>query len=296
MARTATTNPVERVGRQAGQAVEDVARSPWVEWLARFGYAARGVVYGLIGILALKTAFGTGGATTDTHGAVQAIAQQSRFLLILVAIGLFGYALWRFVQAVVDPEHKGTDPKGLAQRGAMLASGISYGFLAVAAARIAGGSQSAAQGADGGTQGMTANLMAQPFGRWLVALAGIAMIVSGLYQLSSGWKEKFRRHLRLDEMPAALQHRVVQTGKLGLISRGFVFLMIGMFLIVAAWQADPTEARGLGGALATLAQQPYGPWLLGLVALGLLAFGVYSLVESRYRRIVLNPGQAPARP
>lgn len=287
MARTATTNPVERAGRQAGQAVEDVARSPWVEWLARFGYAARGVVYGLIGILALKTAFGAGGATTDSRGAVQVIAEQSRVLLILVAIGLFGYALWRFVQAVIDPEHKGTDPKGLAHRGAMVASGIAYSTLALAAARIASGSQSAAADGGGGTQGMTADLMTKPFGRWLVALAGIAVIVSGLYQISEGWKEKFRRRLKLDEMPAELQHRVVQTGKLGLLSRGFVFLMIGMFLIVAAWQADPAEARGLGGALATLAQQPYGPWLLGLVALGLLAFGVYSLVESRYRRIVL---------
>jgi hypothetical protein len=287
MARTATSNPVERVGRQAGQAVEDVARSPWVEWLARFGYAARGVVYGLIGILALKTAIGAGGATTDSHGAVQAIAQQSRFLLILVAIGLFGYAVWRFVQAVIDPEHKGTDPKGLAQRGAMVVSGIAYGTLAIAAARIASGSQSAADSGGGGTQGMTANLMAQPFGRWLVALAGIAVIVSGLYQLKEGWQEKFRRRLNLDELPAELQRRVVQTGKMGLIARGSVFLMIGMFLLVAAWQADPTEARGLGGALATLAQQPYGPWLLGLVALGLVAFGIYSLVESRYRRIVL---------
>lgn len=286
MARTATSNPVERVGRQAGQAVEDVARSPWVEWLARFGYAARGVVYGLIGILALKTAIGAGGATTDSQGAVQAIAQQSRFLLILVAIGLFGYALWRFVQAVIDPEHKGTDPKGLAQRAAMVVSGIAYGTLAIAAARIASGSQSAAD-SGGGTEGMTASLMAQPFGRWLVALAGIAVIASGLYQLKEGWQEKFRRRLNLDEMPAELQRRVVQTGKMGLLARGFVFLIIGLFLMVAAWQADPTEARGLGGALATLAQQPYGPWLLGLVALGLIAFGVYSLVESRYRRIVL---------
>ena len=287
MARPATTNPVERAGRQAGQAVEDVARSPWVEWLARFGYAARGVVYALIGFLALKTAFGAGGATTDSRGAVQVIAEQSRVLLILVAIGLFGYALWRFVQAVVDPEHKGTDPKGLAQRGAMVVSGIAYSTLALAAARIASGSQSASADGGGGTQSMTADLMTKPFGRWLIALAGIAVIVSGLYQISEGWKEKFRRRLQLDEMPPELQRRVVQTGKLGLLARGFVFLMIGMFLIVAAWQADPTEARGLGGALATLAQQPYGPWLLGLVALGLLAFGLYSLVESRYRRIVL---------
>jgi hypothetical protein len=196
--------------------------------------------------------------------------------------------LWRFVQAVIDPERKGTEPKGLAQRGAMLASGIAYSTLALGAARIASGSQSAAEaGSGGGTEGMTAKLMAQPFGRWLVALAGIAVIVSGLYQLAEGWKEKFRRRLNLDELPADLQHRVIQTGKLGLLSRGFVFLMIGMFLIVAAWKSDPTEARGLGGALATLAQQPYGPWLLGLVALGLLAFGIYSLVESRYRRIVL---------
>lgn len=287
MARTATSNPVERVGRQAGRAVEDVARSPWVEWLARFGYAARGVVYGLTGILAVQTAIGAGGATTDTRGAVQLIAQQSRFLLILVSIGLFGYALWRFVQATLDPEHKGTDPKGLAERGAMIASGIAYGSLAIAAARIAGGSPAAAAQSGGGTEGMTANLMSQPFGRWLAALAGIAVIVTGCYQIQQGWREKFRRKLDLERMPGTLRHRVVQAGKIGLLSRGFVFLITGLFLILAAWQEDPGEARGLGGALATLAQQPYGPWLLGLVALGLTAFGIFSLVEARYRRIVL---------
>lgn len=287
MARASTTNSVANAGRQAGQAARDVVRSPWVEWLARFGYAARGVVYGLVGLLALKAAFGAGGETTGTEGAIQTIAQESRFLLILVAIGLIGYALWRFVQAVLDPENKGSDPKGLAQRGAMIAAGVIYSGLALTAIRIASGSGNAGGSGEGGTQEMTAGAMAQPFGRWLVALAGIAVIVSGLYQIANGWKEKFRRHLNLEELPAQLQHRVVQTGKLGLIARGVVFVITGLFLLSAAWQADPSRARGLGGALDSLASQPYGPWLLGLVALGLVAFGIYSLVEARYRRIVL---------
>lgn len=268
---------IEQAGRQATQAAR-----PGLEWLARSGYAARGLVYAFVGILAVQAAFGGGGATTDTHGALREIAQQSTALLWLVAVGLFGYAVWRVVQGVLDPEHKGSDPKGLAKRGAMVASGIVYGGLALAAVRLAQGSGS---GGDG-TQGWTAELMGKPFGRWLVALAGIAVIVSGFYQIASGWSGKFQKHLKMNEMSAEEQRLARNTGKVGLISRGLVFLLSGWFLVQAALAFDPGQARGLGGALALLAGQPYGPWLLGLVALGLVAFGAYSLLLARYRRIV----------
>src|SRR5215210_7164338 len=125
---------------QAERAVRSAVRNPWVERLARFGYAARGVVYALIGLLALQ-----GGAIEQQatpQGALQRIAGQSRLLLVLVAIGLLGYALWRFVQAVLDTENKGDDAKGLASRGAMLASGIGYAGLALLAVRMVSGSSS----------------------------------------------------------------------------------------------------------------------------------------------------------
>ncbi|HSG38386.1 MAG TPA: DUF1206 domain-containing protein, partial [Thermoanaerobaculia bacterium] len=225
-----------------------------------------------------------GGQATGTEGALQTVARQSTALLWLLAFGLLGYAVWRILQGALDPENKGHDPKGLAQRGAMLVSGLVYGGLALAAFRMASGASGGSQG--GGQQGFTAELMTKPFGRWLVALAGLAVIVSGLYQIHNGWTEKFRKHFKTQEMDANEQRLAVNTGKMGLIARGIVFLMTGWFLIQAARSFDPSQARGLSGALETLAAQPYGPWLLGLVALGLLAFGAYSILLARYRRIV----------
>ena len=281
MART--INTVERAGREAGQAAVNAVPRPWVEKLARLGYASRGAVYALVGILAVQTAFGPRSETTDTRGALRKIAEQSNLLLWVIALGLFGYALWRIIQGVLDPENKGSDTKGLLKRAAMVISGIIYGGLALAAVRIASG---AGGGGGGGQQGFTADLMTKPFGRWLVVLAGIAVIVSGLAQIRKGWTEKFKEHLKLQEMDAAEQRLAVNTGKAGLIARGVVFLMSGWFLIQAGLRYDSSQARGLSGALETLAGQPYGLWLLTLVALGLVAFGAYSILQARYRRIV----------
>lgn len=271
-----------QMGRQAGQAVQSAVRSPWVEYLARFGYAARGVVYAFVGFLAFQAAFGMGGETTGTRGALYEIAEKSRILLGFVAVGLFGYALWRFVQAVLDPEGKGDDAKGLAKRMMMLASGIVYGSLAIAAVRLLTGN--GGSGGDG-TQQATAGVLSKPFGVALVAIAGLAIILAGLFQIRNGWTRKFQSKLRLGEMSPVERTWMTRTGMAGLLARGVVFLISGTFLVQAALRSDPSRARGLQGALETLASQPYGPWLLALVALGLLAFGVYSLFLARYRRI-----------
>jgi Domain of Unknown Function (DUF1206) len=285
MART--INTVEQVGRQAGQAVAGAVRSPWMEWLARLGYAARGIVYALVGILAIQAAFGGRGQTTDARGAVQTIAQESTLLLWLMALGLFGYALWKLLQGILDPEGKGNDAKGLLQRGAMVVIGLIYGGLALSAVRMATGPGGGGTGSGGqSTQSWTADLMSKPFGRWLVALAGIAVIVYALRELRDGWTERFRQKLKMGEMDPSEQRLAIRTGKMGLISRGIVFILSGWFLVQAALRFDPGQARGLAGALDTLASQPFGPWLLGLVALGLVAFGAYSILEARYRRIV----------
>ncbi|HEX9945565.1 MAG TPA: DUF1206 domain-containing protein [Thermoanaerobaculia bacterium] len=287
MARPTTTNTITQAGREVERTARAALHNPWVERLARLGFAARGVVYALIGILAVQTAFGARGPRqTDTRSALQMVAQQSRALLWLLALGLFGYALWRVIQGVLDPENKGSDAKGLAVRAGIVISGLIYGGLAVAAARMASGSGDAGA-AGGGTQEWTAELMTKPFGRWLVAIAGICIIGSGLGQIWRGWSEKFRENLKLQEMDPTEQRLAVQSGKVGLIARGVVFLLSGWFLLQAALKFDPSEAQGLGGALEALARQPHGPWLLGLVALGLIAFGAYSILLARYRRIVV---------
>ena len=155
-------------------------RAPARGWrVARAGYAARGVVYALVGLLAVQTAFGARSAT-DTRGALQDVARQSTALLWLLAAGLFGYALWRIVQGFLDREHKGTDVKGLAHRRGPVGTGLLYGSLALAAVRHALGAAPAPGGSD--YQEWTARLMSQPFGRWLVAAVGIGVIAGGLHR------------------------------------------------------------------------------------------------------------------
>ena len=287
MARATTTNTFAQAGRQVERSARAALASPWVERLARLGLAARGVVYALIGLLAVQTAFGARSASriTDTRGVLQLVAQQSRALLWLLAVGLFGYALWRVVEGIRDPEHRGRDAKGLAVRAGRVVSGLLHGGLAYAAVRIALGA--GADRSPGGAQGWTADLMSKPFGRGLVAIAGLCVIGSGCAQIWKGWNEKFRRRLKLQEMSPGEQRLAIQSGKLGMMARGVVFLLSGWCLLQAALRFDPGQARGLGGALEALARQPHGPWLLGLVALGLVAFGAHSLLLARYRRIVV---------
>lgn len=260
----------------------------WVERLARFGFAAKGVVYVVIGLLAVLAAIGKGGETTDANGALQAIALQpfGQILLSAIGIGLFGYVLWRFVQALFDPENHGTDAKGLAQRLGFAISGAIYLGLAWTAIQLV---INAAHSSGGGnaTQDWTARILAQPFGQWLVGLGGALMIGLGFYQFYQAYKAKFRRELKWHEMSANEKTWATRLGRLGISARGVVYALIGVFLIQAARQSNPNEARGVDGALQSLAQQPYGKWLLLIVALGFVAYGVYMGVEARYRRI--NP-------
>lgn len=252
----------------------------------RFGFAAKGVVYALVGLLAAQAALGVGGQTTDTGGALQTIVTQpfGKILLSLVAVGLIGYVLWRLVEAVMDPEHKGTDAQGIVQRLGYAFNGLAYAGLAVSAAQLVLGSGKRSS-SDATTQDWTARLLAQPFGQWLVVLGGMLVIGLGFYQFYEAYKAKFKRKLRLDQMSDSEQTWAVRLGRLGLAARGVTFAIIGGFLIQAARQSDPSQARGLGGALQALAQQPFGPWLLAVVALGLVAYGLYTLVQARYLRI-----------
>lgn len=269
------------------QPVQQMAANPWFERLARLGYAAKGVVYFVVGLLAFQAAIGTGGSTTDTNGALTQIVRQpfGKFLLVLVAIGLLGYVLWRLVQTVVDPEHSGepTDGKRIAQRIGYGLSGLAYAGLFWTAVQLIMGSGGGSNG--DATQDWTAQFLSQPFGQWLVGLAGAITIGVGFAFLYEAYRATFRRHFKVNQMSPKEQTWATRLGRFGIAARGIVFVVIGFFLIQAALQSDASEARGLSGTLATLAQQPFGPWLLGFVALGFIAYSIYSLVEARYRRI-----------
>jgi hypothetical protein len=252
------------------------------EWLARSGYVARGAVYLLVGWFSLAAAW-TGARPTDAHEALLRIIDQpfGDILLCAVAAGLVFYALWRLVQGIFDLDDHGTDAKGLAIRGALLVSAVLHVALAFFALAIALGWQRSGEG-ENASRDWTAWLLAQPFGRWLVAGVGLAVIVAGFAHFAKAWREGYRRRLRAD---ARTMRIVAVVARIGLAARGIVFCLIGAFFVLAAWHSDPSESGGLGKALLTLQAQPYGPWLLALTAAGLFAFGTYSVIEGIYRRI-----------
>lgn len=261
----------------------------WLEKVMRLGFVAKGAVYITIGILAFQAAIGPGGRTTGSEGALMEIASQpfGQILLGIIAIGLLGLTLWYFVRGIYDIDNKGDDATGLAKRASSLGSGIGYGLLAVFAFRVWLGSG----GGSGGdsTASWTARLMQEPWGRWAVGIAGLVIIGSGLYQFYAAYQAKFREKLRTAEMSETEQTWGTRAGQFGIAARGVVVIIIGTFFVQAALQYDPQEAGGLGEALQTLAQQPYGPWLLAVVALGLIAYGLFAaLVLARYRRIYLH--------
>jgi hypothetical protein len=207
-------------------------------------------------------------------------------LLALVALGLIGHAVWRWVQAALDTENKGTDAKGIATRLGYAAIGVAYAGLALAAARLAFGTGGGSGGSDQSAQDWTQSLLAQPFGRWLVGLAGLAVIGVGGYQLYRSYTAKFREKLNLGEMSTTEQQWTLRVGRFGFAARGVVFAIIGGFLMMAALRDQSEQARGLGGALDALGAA--GPILLGIVALGLVAYGVFMFLQARYRRMVIT--------
>lgn len=259
-----------------------VSRNP-IEALARFGYGARGVVYGLVGGLALLAAIGSGGQTGGSRSALQTLLSQpfGKVWLVLIALGLFGFCAWRILEALTDADRRGSDIKGLGTRAAHLIGGLIYAGLAISALNLALG-RGSGQNEDQAAQDWTAWLMSQPFGQWLVGLVGLAVVGAGLAFIAKAWRGNVTEHLLL---PADRKDWIVTLGRLGFASRGIVFLLIGGFLVLAAFHASSTEAHGLGGALQALQRQPYGWVLLAFTALGLFAFGLFGLVQARYRHI-----------
>ncbi len=273
--------------KDKAQRISQSARG-WIVPLARFGYAAKGVVYLIIGGLAALAAFTGGGRTTDSRGAFEEILSKSygKFLLGAIAIGMAAYAFWRIVQAVKDTENKGSSAKGIARRIGYAVIGAIHIGLAYSAVKLILGSGGQSRG-DAASKEWTAKLLEQPFGQWLVGAVGLGFIAFAVSQFYKAYTAKFREKLETNEMDEKTQTFATRTGQAGLSARGVVFGIIGLFLIQAAMYSSAGEARGLSGALRALEQQSYGQWLLGVVALGLIAYGFYMLVQARYRRIIL---------
>ena len=269
---------------RAGRARHNVAQSDWIERAGRIGLVAKGVSYAIIGVLALQIPLGQGGAAADREGVLRRIATESwgTAALVALAVGFACYALWRITDGVLDRQREGDGAKALAKRARSIVIGLVYAASAVAAVALV---RSASADTGGNETEETARVLDWPAGRWIVLAVAAAFVGDGLYNLYRGWTQKFRERLDEGRMHGTVQTWATRSGVVGHIARGVVFAVIGVFLGKAAIEYDPAEAVGIDGALLKLVEQPFGKWLLGLVAAGLVAYAVYCLVEARYRRI-----------
>jgi hypothetical protein len=271
-----------KLSHAADQAAADAHR--WIEPLARAGYSAKALLYATIGFLAARLALGTGGATTDTRGAMTTVmnAPYGRILLILVAVGLMGYGFWRVVEAITDPDRRGRDLKGILLRASFAARGIIHVVLAITGIRIAvgwyGDDQNRPQ-----IEGWTETLLDLPAGGWIVWGVAASTGGYGVYQLYRAYAAKLSKQLELGRLSAELGRWVIAVSRFGIAARGVVFIAIAVLLGRAVAQRDPSQAGGIADSLRSLAALGRVP--LAAIAFGLVAYGAYELLNARYRRI-----------
>jgi hypothetical protein len=272
-----TDRPLAEQTRRRGKRL---ARSRQLGWLASAGLVARGIVYGLMGLLALGLALGIGGKTTSQQGALRTIGQQpfGKVVLAAIAVGLAGYSIWRLTRAAIG--HGQVVEDGPLERIAGLVSGIAYGALCITAISIIAGSGSSSQG----TSQTTGGVLAWAGGTLIVGITGAIVIAVGLAQIYLGVSAKFLEETKTDQMDEHTKRVLTALGTFGFAARGVVFALVGFFLIKAAVDFDPEAAVSVDGALSKLANASLGPLLLAVVAAGLLGFGAYSIAEARYRK------------
>ena len=270
--------------KSAKSKTRDPKTEEWVEKLARFGFAAKGTVYCLIGVLATLTAFGiSGGQKAGRTEILKIIYEQpfGRILLVILALGMFSYMIWRFVEAIKNPDGISNDAKGKIKRIGLALGGLLYGAAAVYAIKMVidgGGS-----GGGNGREMLISKALDLPMGQWIVGLVALGVAGKAIFQLYKGFSAKFMNEIESINLGRKERKVYKRAGRLGFVARGIVFLIVGYFLFRAALEYDPNMAKGTGQALSFLQEGSYGPYILGAVAIGLVAYGVFMFVKARYK-------------
>jgi len=259
----------------------------WVERLAHWGFAAKGVVYVLIGALAIMAALGRDQQGADRNGAAQLIFEQpfGKILAILLVIGLAGYVVWRLIEGIKDPHHRGSDTKGIFQRVGYVFSGLVYGAFAYSLARTISGTGQSAGG--GSKKSLAAKMIATDWGPYALAAIGLLVMGIGLRYLYKAYKNNFVQQLNVHGVQARVKKWISRIGQIGYASRGIVWLIIGFFTLRAGITSNASEMKDSQGAF-TFIEQSTGSIVLLIIAIGVVAYGGYMFVKAKYYRIRLN--------
>lgn len=255
-----------------------------IESLARLGYASKAVIYAIVGGLAIAAALNRGGRITDTSGALRVILSQpfGQFLLLVLGVGLCGYAIWRFLDALMDPDRRGRAFGGLVIRIGNVIRGLVYGALGLEAFRLARG----LRGSNGREAEMwTARIMEWPLGEWLLGLAGLIVAIYGVSQLIDSIRIHVEDTIDLSGIPRDWRIPLARISRFGVGARGVIIAVLGVFLVRAAIEHNPSAAAGTRESVIEIANAVQGRWLLTAIALGLLAYGVDQALHARCRRI-----------
>ena len=257
-----------------------------LESLVRLGYASKAFIYATVGLLAAAAAFNRGGTVTDTRGALRVILSHplGNTVLFVLAVGLCAYGVWRALDAVLDPEGRGTDVHGLVIRAGHLLRALVYGGLGVEAFRLARGLR-ASGGSDATIRLWTAKLMALPMGAWLVAIIGVTTAVYGVSEIVAAIRDTDEERLNLASMDPGRRRTFNRICRFGVAARALIIVVLGILLVRAAIEQDPGRATGVRGSILELAGAGPGPWLLALTAAGLMAYAIDQALHARYSRI-----------
>ncbi|MFD2164051.1 DUF1206 domain-containing protein [Paradesertivirga mongoliensis] len=263
--------------------------SSWIKPIAKLGLAAKGIVYCLIGLLAIMSAFHLGGQTsekTNKEGVFQFILEQpaGKLILAVITLGLFCYAVWRFLQTFLDTERKGSNAKGFAKRFSYFFSGLTYLALAFFSLKFV---LNGRKGGGGGSsqKDTVSDILNQPFGQWLLGIVALIIAGIGVYQIWYGNSEKYRKHVDLQELDHDAARSLMRAGKIGYISRGIVWLIIAFLFLKATLNNKASEAGDTASAFGFVEQSSFGTYLLAALGLGLICYGVMNFVRAVFEKI-----------
>lgn len=276
----ALNDSTQDLKEEAVNLAREAKTSTWLDWGARLGYAVRGTLFGLMGLMTLWFVLRGFSEVANYEEVLWAIATQplGKIGLLIIAAGAVGMILWTIVLAVADPYRRGSHATGILARLSSLVAGSYYVIVLIPTLSLIFGAGRMKMDGEQQAQQAAAGVLAQPWGPWLVGSLGVVLVVIAIIKFNQGLAGQFIEQLKEYDLNSYQIKLITRMGKVGILAQAVVLLILGTMIILAAWTVDPQKVGGMDGALTYVAQQTYGPWLLALVAIGLIAYSIFLIL------------------